>query len=142
MSTKIINPSKPSECVAALSMSEKDAEHPYASILYTSHEGKITFFGLAVTGVQDEGETDAKLLTYPMTRFNNEANEWQTTNTTNPDEADKIIVGALYGSGDMELYADDLDADERGVLNLNGLDDATTFVSIIRMVYSMQAQAA
>jgi len=140
MSTKIINPSKPSECVAALSMTEQDGEHPYASILYTSHEGKITFFGLAVTGVQDEGET--KLLTYPMTRFNNEAKKWEVLNTTNPDEADKIIVGALYGSGDMELYADDLDADERGVLNLNGLDGATTFVSIIRMVYSMQAQAA
>jgi len=136
MSTKIINPSKPSECVAALSMSEQDAEHPYASILYTSHEGRITFFGLAVTGVQEDGETDAKLLTYPMTRFNNEANEWQTTNTTNPDEAGYIIEGTLE-NGVMVLQGD---GDNE--LTLDGLDDATTFVSIIRMVYSMEAQGA
>jgi len=132
--SKIINPSKPSECVAALSLSEKDAEHPYASILYTSHEGRITFFGLAVTGVQDEGET--KLLTYPMTRFNHEANEWQTTNTTNPDEAGYIVEGTLE-NGVMVLQGD---GDNE--LTLDGLDDATNFVSIIRMVYSMEAQGA
>ena len=134
MSTKIINPSKPSECVAALSLSEQDAEHPYASILYTSHEGKITFFGLAVTGVQEEGEE--RLLTYPMTRFNNEANEWQTTNTTNPDEAGYIVEGTLE-NGVMVLQGD---GDNE--LTLDGLDDATIFVSIIRMVYSMEAQGA
>ena len=131
---KVINPTQPSECVAALSLSEQDAEHPYASILYTSHEGRITFFGLAVTGVQDEGET--KLLTYPMTRFNSEANEWQTTNTTNPDEAGYIVEGTLE-NGVMVLQGD---GDNE--LTLDGLDDATNFVSIIRMVYSMEAQGA
>ena len=136
MSTKITNPTKPSECVAALSMSEQDAEHPYASILYTSHEGLITFFGLAVTGVQEDAETDAKMLTYPMTRFNNEANEWQTTNTTNPDEAGYIIEGTLE-NGVMVLQGD---GDNE--LTLGGLEDATIFVSIIRMVYSMEAQGA
>ena len=131
---KVINPTKPSQCVAALSLSEKDAEHPYASILYTSHEGVITFFGLTVTGVQDEGET--KMLTYPMTRFNHEANEWQTTNTTNPDEAGYIVEGTLE-NGVMVLQGD---GDNE--LTLDGLDDATNFVSIIRMVYSMEAQGA
>jgi len=139
MSTKITNPTKPSECVAALSLSEQDAEHPYASILYTSHEGLITFFGLAVTGVQDEGEE--RLLTYPMTRFNREANKWETTPTTDPDEADKIIQGNL-DNGTMEIVADYMGEDENGIVTLAGLDNATIFVSIIRMVYSMEAQGA
>jgi len=141
MSTKITNPTKPSECVAALSMSEEGEEHPYASILYTSHEGVITFFGLTVTGVQEDTETDAKLLTYPMTRFNREANKWETTPTTDPDEADKIIQGNL-DNGTMEIVADYMGEDENGIVTLAGLDNATTFVSIIRMVYSMEAQGA
>ena len=135
--SKILNPTKPSECVAALSMTEQDGEHPYASILYTSTEGRITFFGLAVTGVQDEGET--KMLTYPMTRFNSEAKKWEVLNTTNPDEADKIIQGNLE-NGTMEIEADYMGDDENGIVTLAGLDNATNFVSIIRMVYSMEAQ--
>ena len=131
---KILNPTKPSECVAALSMSEKDAEHPYASILYTTHEGLITFFGLRVTGVQQAEE--GQMLTYPMTRFNSEANEWQTTDTTNPDEAGYVIEGTLE-NGVMVLQGD---GDNE--LTLADMNEATDFVSIIRMVYSMEAQGA
>lgn len=132
MGAKILNPTTPSECVAALSMSEKDSEHPYASIIYTSHEGVITFFGLAVTGVVEDGEN--KMLTYPSTRFNSDANEWQTNPTTNPDDADRTIEGTLE-NGIMVLQGD---GDNE--LTLGDLDTATNFVSMIRMVYSMEAQ--
>jgi hypothetical protein len=128
---KILHPKKPSECFAALSMSEGEDDKPYASILYTTHEGLITFFGLKVLGVVKEGDT--QMLTYPSTRFNSDANEWQTNPTTNPDDADQTIAGTLE-RGIMEI---ETGQDE---LTLGSLDEATDFVSMIRMLYSMEAE--
>ena len=119
MEAKITNPTKPSECTAALSMSEKDADHPYASILYTAHEGTIRFFGLVVDGIKEDGEN--KMLTYAGAG-------------TNPDEAIPLISGTLT-DGLMHIDAD-------GPVILHDLDNATDFVSMIRMVYSMEAQGA
>jgi len=121
MSTKIINPTKPSECTAALSMTEGEEDMPYASIFYTSHEGTITFFGLAVADVvqADEGQ---------RLTFNAEG-------STDPDMANVLISGTLSGGGMT------LDAGSK-FIELADQDAATTFVSIIRMVYSMEAQGA
>jgi hypothetical protein len=118
MSAKITNPTKPSECAAAMSLSEDDAEHPYASIFYTSHEGLITFFGLKVSGTRTVEE--GALLVYG--------------DDTDPDKASPIIVGTLE-AGRMEIG----DGRQRSSITLGGQDAATDFVSIIRMVYSMEA---
>lgn len=117
---KILRPTKPSECAAAVSMSEDDAEHPYASIFYTSHEGLITFFGLVVNGTKTVEQ--GQLLTY--------ANA-----DTDPDEAAPLIAGTLE-NGVMRI-----DTPEDATV-LHGMDNATDFVSIIRMVYSMEAHTA
>ena len=96
MEAKIISPSKPSECAAAVSMSEDDAEHPYASVFYTSHEGRIRFFGLAVTGTKTveegnlltygEGNTDPDKATCSRGRWKSSrpriSRPWPTSHTT------------------------------------------------------------
>lgn len=120
MEAKILSPSKPSECAAAVSMSEDDAEHPYASVFYTAHEGRIRFFGLAVTGTKTVEE--GKLLTYGG-------------DNTDPDKATPIISGVLE-RGTMEIDA------EGDTIYLGDMNVATTFVSLIRMVYSMEAHGA
>ena len=65
MNTKILYPNKPSECVAAMSLSEDGEEHPYLSIFYTVNEGRIRFFGLRVMGTEvveaeREGEDESE----------------------------------------------------------------------------------
>ena len=117
--SKIISPERPSQCVAALSMTEGEEDTPYASIFYTSHEGRITFFGLRVTGVE-QGDEGQRLQFAP--------------NDTNPDHALPVVSGTLE-NGRMTLDT------ERDII-LPDIDRATTFVSIIRMVYSMEAQGA
>ena len=119
MSTKITNPERPSQCVAALSMTEGEGDTPYASIFYTAHEGRITFFGLTVTGTEP-GEEGDRLQFAP--------------NDTNPDHALPVVSGTLE-NGRMVLDPD------RDII-LPDQDRATTFVSIIRMVYSMEAHGA
>jgi len=121
MSTKITNPAKASQCVAALSMTDGEEDIPYASIFYTSHEGRIRFFGLMVSGVE-EGEEGQRLQFRP--------------GDTNPDHALPVVSGVLE-KGRMTL-----DADPKYGIIMPDIDRATTFVSIIRMVYSMEAQGA
>ena len=117
---KNTNPTKPSQCEAAASMSETDADHPYASIFYTTHHGRITFFGLRVTGTQKVEE--GMQLVYEG-------------GTTNPDDAPVLISGSL----DRGLMCIDAPGER---IELADRDMATDFVSMIRMVYSMAEAAA
>lgn len=117
-----------------MSLSEENAEQPYASIFYTSNDGHITFFGLAVAGTLQTEE--GQLLTYHSTTYNAELDQYETDTTTNPDEGDQTIRGTLHegvmvlcGIGDKKV-------------TLVDIEQATNFVSMIRMVYSMEAQSA
>lgn len=130
MSTRIINPSTPGEANAAMSLSEDNTPHPYATIFYTVHEGRIRFFGLRVAGTElvpvDEGTDPTERIVYFDRRGGGKT-------TTNPDEAIVLISGTLEnGAMDLELA---------GVgTQLADVGEATDFVTIIRMVYNMEAQ--
>jgi hypothetical protein len=131
MSTRIINPSTPGEANAAMSLSEDDAPNPYATIFYTVHSGRIRFFGLRVAGTElvpvDEGADPTERIVYFDRRGGG-------TTTTNPDEALVLISGTLE-NGAMDIYDK-----ERFGPRLADLGEATDFVTIIRMVYNMEAQ--
>lgn len=114
-------PDKPSECIAALSLSEDGAEHPYLSIFYTVNSGTIRFYGLLVKGTE-EVEEEKRLLF----KHRNES-------TNDPDKADQLIAGTLYRSGHMHF-------DERLDVLLENKDDALTFASVLRAMYQMQEE--
>jgi hypothetical protein len=126
---KIINPSRPSECVAALSLSEDGAPHPYMTIFYTVHEGRVRFFGMRVAGTEKVGEGDdaSERIVYFGQRGG-------PRETTNPDEGVVIISGTLR---DGRMVIDTPSSD--GIF-LRDQATATDFIQTIRMVYSMEAQ--
>lgn len=127
---RIINPSKPSETTAAVTLSEEENE-PYLTILYTAHKGRITFFALEPTGsetmpVEQEGEDPRERLLYRRP---------DGSQTSNPDEAEVLISG-VQENGQM-----DLDEHVGGTL-LESPDQAVNYIQAIRYVYSMSMEGA
>lgn len=107
-------PSKPSECVAAVSLSEEDAEHPYISIFYTKEGDALYFFAYTVHGVDENVDGD-KFLVY------NDYGE------TDADGIVPLLKGTIYtdGSGSID------DAEFRNE------SEALSFVAALRAVYQM-----
>ncbi len=119
-STKKKIPTKPSECAAAIALSEEGASHPYLSIFYTQVEGRIHFYGMEVTGTE-ENEDDLKLV-YAET---------SAGPTTNPDGARPLAKGILYSDGGLDLSGEAFFRDE---------EQTKTYIAILRAVYQMQGE--
>lgn len=124
MAARKIVPSKPSECVAALSLKEDGETTPYLSIFYTMLDGALHFFAYPVHGVSDTVKPGETWLTY------NDQGE------INPDRIVPLLKGRVNtdGSGAID------DAEFRSE------SDALNFVAALRAVYQMvrelQAQEA
>lgn len=117
--TKIINPTKPSECVAAVSLSTEDGDHPYLSLFYTVVEGAIHFFGLPVVGTDHNQDGDVFLV---------------YENGVEPDDTTPLMQGIVLANGTVHIDT----PDEYVVLPTE--DDALNFVAILRAVRQMSDQ--
>jgi len=118
-------PKSPSQCAAAVSLSEQGADHPYVTIFYSVVRGTIYFWGLPVAGTEEREEE--KVLVYDQRENDDEAN------TTDPDEIEEpLIEGQLTATGLMILNDD-------GVV-LRSESEALTFISVIRALYQMRGE--
>jgi len=114
-----MTPSKPSECKAAVSLSEDGADFPYLSIFYTKEDTALHFFALTVHGV-DENQDGDKFLVY---------NDYSET------DADKIVPllkGVVYDDGSASIE----DAEFRNE------SEALNFIAGLRAVYQMIGELA
>lgn len=124
---KILNPSTPSECVAAMSLSDDGADIPYLSLFFTTNGDRIRFFALEPGGTETvtvEGEESERLL-YPRD---------DGSQTSNPDEAQVLVSGTLE-SGTMTL-----DTVDQYNIVLETPEQAVNFIQAIRYIYTMEAR--
>lgn len=117
-------PKNPSQCVAALSLKEEDADRPYISIFYTADEGNIHFFGILVVGTEEVEEEQRLLFKRP---------EQAAGSTNEPNDADVLVSGTLFNDGAMALIPH-----RHGEFHIEDKDAALTFASVMRAVYQMQ----
>lgn len=108
-------PIAPSECVAAISLSEEDAPHPYLSIFYTMLDDALHFFAYTVHGVSEEVTPGETWLTY------NDLGE------VNPDAIVPLLKGVVHTDGSGAI-------DEAEFLSES---DALNYVAALRAVYQM-----
>lgn len=114
-------PTRPSHCVACVSLSEDGADHPYLSIFYSVLEDAIHFFGIPVTGTEPDEEGN-KLLVYE-------------DGITDPDEAIPLAAGVLTKAGAMSVDADP-------EVYLSDESEALNYIAIIRAMYRMREELA
>jgi len=122
-------PQKPSECVAAVSLSEDGADQPYVSIFYTREEGAIYFFGVEVDSIDENNDGD-KFLVYT---------DGLNDDNTNPDEIIPVARGWLTDEGGLTLLP--LEENAAGI-EIDGEAQTLTFISVIRAVFQMQGELA
>lgn len=115
-----MTPTKPSECVAAVSLSEEGADHPYLSIFYTKEDGMLTFFALPVHGKTEANADGESFLTY------NDQGEIE------PDGICPLVFGTVHDDGSGSL----MEGDDSGIY-LRSESDALNLVAAIRAVYQM-----
>ena len=110
-----MTPSKPSECAAAISLSEDGADHPFVSIFYTKEDGALYFFALTVHGKTEPNVDGESLLTY------NDQGE------TEPDGIVRIAQGTVYDDGSGAIEDTEFRNEGEGL----------TFIAALRAVYQM-----